>query len=179
VSKLERPVAPDPYTLLPPVPSFSLTSDDISDGERLADDHAHDSVGGMNVSPHLRWSGQPEGTRSFVVTCFDPDAPTTSGFWHWTLVGVPAGTTELARGAGGPGDLPTGAFHVRNDYGTPAYGGAAPPPDDRPHRYIFAVHALDTDDLSVDASASPAYVGFNVTFHILARARLTAMYRVP
>jgi Raf kinase inhibitor-like YbhB/YbcL family protein len=174
---LERPIAPDPYDLLPPVPSFSLSSDDIAEGEALVQDFAHHSTGGGNVSPHLRWSGQPEGTKGFVVTCLDPDAPTGSGFWHWVLVGLPSGTTELPRGAGGPGDLPAGAFHVRNDYGEAAYGGSAPPPGDRPHRYIFAVHAVDSDDLGLDASATPAYVGFTVTFHILARARLTATFQ--
>jgi Raf kinase inhibitor-like YbhB/YbcL family protein len=174
---LERPVAPDPYDLLPPVPSFTLASDDITQGEALAREFVHDSAGGGNTSPQLRWSGQPEGTRGFVVSCYDPDAPTGSGFWHWVLVGLPAGTTELPRGAGAPGDLPTGAFHVRNDFGTPAYGGAAPPPGDRPHRYIFAVHALDTEDLGLDASATPAYVAFNITFHILGRATLTATYQ--
>lgn len=174
---LERPIAPDPYDLLPPVPSFSLSSDDIAEGEALPQDFAHDSAGGRNVSPHLRWSGQPEGTKGFVVTCYDPDAPTGSGFWHWVLVGLPASTTELPRSAGSAGEPPAGTFHVRNDYGTAAYGGAAPPPGDRPHRYIFAVHAVDTEDLGLDASATPAYVGFTVTFHVLARARLTATFQ--
>jgi Raf kinase inhibitor-like YbhB/YbcL family protein len=174
---LERTVPPDPYALLPPVPSFRLSSDDIVEGGTLGSDFTHHSIGGANVSPHLRWSGQPDGTRGFVVTCFDPDAPTGSGFWHWVLVGLPAENTELRHGAGRPGDVPAGAFHVRNDYGTSDYGGAAPPAGDRPHRYIFAVHALDTEDLGLDPAVSPAYVGFNVTFHILARATLTAMYR--
>ena len=174
---LERPVAPDPYSLLPPVPSFTLTSQDIAEGETLDSAFVHSSAGGGDTSPHLRWSGHPEGTKGFAVTCYDPDAPTTSGFWHWVLVGLPATTTELPRGAGRPGGVPAGAFHVRNDYGSAQYGGAAPPPGDRPHRYMFAVHALDTDDLGLDASATPAYVGFNVTFHILARARLTAIYQ--
>lgn len=174
---LERPVAPDPYTLLPPVPSFSVTSDDITERGTLASYFVHSSLGGGNVSPHLRWSGHPDGTRGFAVTCYDPDAPTGSGFWHWILVGLSSGTAELRRGAGSPGNVPAGAFHVRNDYGTSEYGGAAPPAGDRPHRYFFAVHALDTDDLGVDASATPAYVGFNMTFHVLARAVLTATYQ--
>jgi Raf kinase inhibitor-like YbhB/YbcL family protein len=173
---LERANAPDPYDILPPKPSFDLVSDDLTDGQPLDDRHAHDSVGGANVSPHLRWSGFPAETRGFAVTCFDPDAPTGSGFWHWVLVGVPAGTTELPSGAAG--SLPAGAFHVRNDYGQDGYGGAAPPAGDVPHRYVFAVHALDTDDLGLNPSATPAYVGFNLAFHTLARAVLRATYQV-
>jgi Raf kinase inhibitor-like YbhB/YbcL family protein len=175
---LMRAQAPDPYDLLPEVAAFPLASDDLRDGEPMDLVHVHGSAGGGNRSPHLRWSGQPASARGFVVTCFDPDAPTASGFWHWVLVGLPATLSELPRGAGsGAGALPDGAFHVRNDFGTADYGGAAPPPGDRPHRYMFAVHALDTDRLEVGPEASPALVGFNLCFHTVARGRLTATYR--
>jgi Raf kinase inhibitor-like YbhB/YbcL family protein len=166
---LERPLAPDPYELLPQVGSFTLDSDDVSDGEPMGAQFAHPSVGGSNVSPALRWSGFPEQAKGFVITCFDPDAPTGSGFWHWVLVGIDRSVTELTRGAGSDGSLPAGAFHVRNDYGERAYGGPAPPAGDRPHRYLFAVHALDVEQLEVGEEASPAFVGFNLTFHALAR----------
>jgi Raf kinase inhibitor-like YbhB/YbcL family protein len=95
------------------------------------------------------------------------------------LVNLPVTTTQLPRGAGTPGELPAGAFHVRCDYGTNSYCGAAPPAGDRVHRYVFAVHALDVEKLEVDASASPAYVGFNLAFHTLARGVLRPTYRVP
>jgi len=114
-----------------------------------------------------------------VVTCFEPDAPPGRGFWHWGLVGLPAGTTELPTGAGSPGGaLPEGAFHVRCDFGDSSYGGAAPPAGDIPHRYVFAVHAVDTDDLGLNPSVSPAVVGFNLAFRTLARAVLRASFRV-
>ncbi len=172
---LDRVLAPDPYELLPAVPSFTVTSSDVTDGKALDELFAHPSVGGKNLSPHLSWSGFPEGTRGFVVTCFDPDAPTGSGFWHWSLVNLPVSVTELQRGVD---RLPEGAFCVRNDYGDLGYGGAAPPPGDRPHRYVFAVHALDVDRLEVGDDATPAYVGFNLAFHTLARATIRPTYQV-
>jgi Raf kinase inhibitor-like YbhB/YbcL family protein len=174
---LDRPLAPDPYELLPQVPSFALDSDDVADGEPMDNTFVHGSLGGEDVSPQLRWSGFPGETKGFLVTCFDPDAPTGSGFWHWVLANLPASVGELARGAGSGTALPAGAFHVRNDYGEQAYGGAAPPPGDRPHRYVFAVHALDVEQLEVTPQASPAYVGFNATFHVLARGTLRPTYQ--
>jgi Raf kinase inhibitor-like YbhB/YbcL family protein len=173
---LDRDLAPDPYDILPPVPGFTLTSSDIRDDEPLDELFVHDSAGGGNVSPQLSWSGFPAETRGFVVTCFDPDAPTGSGFWHWVVVNLPATVTSLERGAG---ELPGGAFAVRNDYGDRGYGGAAPPPGDRPHRYVFAVHAIDVDALEVTPDTSPAVVGFNLTFHTLARATLRPTFQVP
>lgn len=176
---LDRPVPPDPYSLLPKVETFTVTSTDVSDGEQL--DHAHVYSGAQpdagNTSPQLSWSGFPPETESFTVTCFDPDAPTPSGFWHWVLVDLPASTTELATGAGHvDAPLPGNAFHVRNDWGSKDYGGSYPPPGDRPHRYYFVVHAVDVDTLGVDADASPAVVSFNLVFHTLARAQIVPVF---
>ncbi|HTT91063.1 MAG TPA: YbhB/YbcL family Raf kinase inhibitor-like protein [Acidimicrobiales bacterium] len=177
---LERPVSPDPYDLLPKVPSFQLESDDIKEGATKPLAHVSDWVGGDNHSPELHWSGFPAATAGFAVTCFDPDAPTASGFWHWAVVGLSRDVTELPRDAGAAGGkgLPAGAFMLRNDAGTNAYMGAAPPQGDRPHRYIFAVHAVDTNELGVQPDATPAILGFNLTFHTIARGTLTVLYQV-
>jgi Raf kinase inhibitor-like YbhB/YbcL family protein len=175
---LDRPVAPDPYALLPQVGSFSLQSSDVEDGQPLDLEFAHSSVGGQNVSPELHWSGFPEETRSFAVTCFDPDAPTGSGFWHWVLVGLPSNLTELPRGAGSGGALADGAFHVRNDYSESSYCGAGPPAGDRSHRYFFAVHAVDVEKLDVTQDVSAAVVGFNLTFHVIARGVIRPTFQV-
>ncbi|HZK04806.1 MAG TPA: YbhB/YbcL family Raf kinase inhibitor-like protein [Actinomycetaceae bacterium] len=172
---LTRPSAPNPYEMLPKVPSFELRSDDLTDGGTMPDEF---TVAGGSTSPHLAWSGFPAETKSFVISCFDPDAPTPAGFWHWTVLDVAADVTELAQGAGASDlELDGAAFHVRNDGGEAAYMGAAPPKGDVPHRYIFAVHALDTETLELDEEATPTAVAFNALFRTLARATLTVTFR--
>ena len=170
---LDRPVAPDPYELLPSVATFSLTSTDVTDGAPLLDEQVADKG---NTSPQLSWSGAPEGTQSYVVTCFDPDAPTPSGFWDWVLVDVPADVTSLDTGAA-TGVLPGAAFHVRNDTSEATFTGAAPPQGDMPHRYYFVVHAVSAPSLGVDESVSPAVVSFNLAFKTLGRAIIHGTYQ--
>ena len=174
---------PLPYDFMPPVPSFTLASTDVAEGQQMSDAQVFDGFGmtGQNISPQLSWHGFPAGTGSFAVTCFDPDAPTGSGFWHLVLLDVPASVTELATGAasGDLSGLPAGSFCVRNDYGAKAFGGAAPPQGDPAHRYVFAVHALDVDNLAsqgVDSDVSPAVAGFNLRFHTIARATLIPVF---
>ncbi len=171
---LDRPVAPNPYDQLPAVATFTVTSDDVTDGAPLKDDQVNEFG---DTSPQLSWSGAPDGTRSYVVTCFDPDAPTPSGFWHWVLVDIPAEVTSLPAGLGGGADLPGDAFHVAGDGGVKGYMGAAPPEGDQVHRYFYVVHAVSEESLGVDDSVSPAVVSFNLAFKTLGRAVLHGTYQ--
>ncbi|HEY1627039.1 MAG TPA: YbhB/YbcL family Raf kinase inhibitor-like protein [Streptosporangiaceae bacterium] len=171
--------APLPYDFMPPLPSFDLRSDDVTDGQMMTDNQVYNGFGmtGKNISPSLSWSGFPAETKSFAVTCYDPDAPTGSGFWHWVLVDIPASVTSLPAGAGAGGEgLPSGALHLRNDYGTRDFGGAAPPSEDDPHRYVFTVHAVDVESLGLEPDTSPAVCGFNLRYHALARAIIVPVF---
>lgn len=155
---------------------FRLTSPDIAEGKTMAGRHVFKGFGcaGDNVSPALTWSSAPAGAKSFALMVYDPDAPTGSGWWHWVVYNLPAAATSLPSGASLAG-LPPGAVQGRTDYGTPGYGGPCPPPG-TPHRYVFTLHALDVEALSLPADASAAMVGFMVNSHSLGKASLTALY---
>jgi Raf kinase inhibitor-like YbhB/YbcL family protein len=158
---------------------FTLTSTDITPGGTIAAGQVFNSFGctGGNISPQLSWSGAPAGTRSFVLTLFDPDAPTGSGFWHWVVANIPAGTTSIPRGASRDASrMPKGAIETRTDFGAPGYGGPCPPAGDTPHRYVFTIHALKVDTIDVDAGSSGALVGFMTHQNSLGSATLTANY---
>lgn len=173
----DRPTAPNPYDLLPAPASFTLTSHDLLDGSTMP---AVFTAAGDNLSPHLAWSGFPAETQSFVVNMFDPDAPTPSGWWHWIVIDIDASTTELPQGVGASDlELDGAAFHICADHREASYFGAAPPAGDRPHRYIFAVHALDVPTLALDDEATPAEVAFHLAMHTIARATLTVTYQTP
>lgn len=158
--------------------TLRIWSNDLVDGGPLPDAQVFDGMGytGGNLSPHLAWEGEPDGTKSFVVTCYDPDAPTGSGWWHWIVSDLPADVHELSTGAGsGRAPLPASAIQSRTDFGFSHFGGAAPPRGEV-HRYVFTVHAVDVASLGVDAQASGALVGFMTHAHRLAQASLTVTF---
>jgi hypothetical protein len=166
------------------VSEFTITSSDVSEGEELAQvqySGVFGVPGGEDHSPQLSWSGAPEGTKSFGLTCYDPDAPTGSGFWHWAVADLPASTTSLDAGAGDKDDnsgLPSGAFQLKNDSGQRRFIGAGPPPGHGKHSYIFTVHALDVEKIGVPEDATPAFLGFNMWSHTIGTATLTAWAEV-
>jgi Raf kinase inhibitor-like YbhB/YbcL family protein len=165
--------------------AMQVTSASFSDGDYMPMDHILSAsfgfgCSGGNISPQLRWSGAPEGTKSFAITAFDPDAPTGSGFWHWLVVNIPATVSELPLDAGNAraGKLPSGALQTRTDFGMPGYGGPCPPEGDHPHRYLFTVYAVGADQLSgVTADTSAAVIGFMLHFNTLAKAELMGLYK--
>lgn len=164
---------PDPYAPLKDLPSFRLTSHDLQNGDQLA----ADQCAPLNISPQLSWSGLPEGTKSLAVTCFDPDAPTASGYWHWAAFNIPVSVTELPTGAGDEtlGGI-DGVVSLKGDSGVRGYYGAQPPEGHGPHRYLFAVHAVDVEKLDIDPDSTPTVLGFNLYFHTLGRSVLWGWY---
>jgi Raf kinase inhibitor-like YbhB/YbcL family protein len=170
----------DPYEELPAVPSFQLQSHLVADGETMpvAQRSGIFGAGGQDTSPDLAWSEFPEETQSFMVTMYDPDAPTPSGFWHWAVINIPASVTSLPAGAGDRDEtLPDGATHLANDASLRRYLGAAPPPGD-PHRYFVVVSALDVAEAGVPDTATPALASFQTLAHTIARAILVPVYGV-
>ncbi len=162
---------------------FKLESPDIQPGGMIDKRFEANVFGctGENRSPALKWSGAPAGTRSFALTVYDPDAPTGSGWWHWVVVNIPASVTELRSDAGNTSgaNLPAGAQQVRIDYGFSGWGGMCPPPGDKPHRYVFTVHALQVERLDIPADATAALAGFMINANTIAKASFTALYGRP
>lgn len=155
--------------------AFTLSSPSLNPAKPLENKFVFNSFGcqGENKSPELEWKNAPAGTKSFAVTVYDPDAPTGSGWWHWTAFNIPANVTKLPEGASGK--MPAGTVEGRTDFGKSGYGGACPPPGDKPHHYIFTVYAMKTDKLDLNAESPGAMVGFN-TRSALAKSSITVTY---
>jgi Raf kinase inhibitor-like YbhB/YbcL family protein len=161
-------------------PEFKLLSTELTPGGRFEQRHVFNGFGctGGNVSPALSWRGAPEGTKSFALTVYDPDAPTGSGWWHWVIVDIPSTTTALLAGAGdaASGKAPKGALQLGTDFGKPGFGGPCPPPGEKPHRYVFTLYALKLEKLGVDPGATAAMTGFMLNANSLAKTGFTVYY---
>lgn len=159
---------------------FMVTSPQLEDGGGLRNEQVLNGFGcsGLNMSPELNWHGEPEGTKSFAVTVYDPDAPTGSGWWHWVVFNIPSDQRRLAPNSGDVtvGVAPDGAVQSRTDFGAPGYGGACPPAGDGDHRYQFRVWALDVAQLDLSDQVSGAMVGYFLNQHKLAQAEITVTY---
>lgn len=170
-------------TSTPPGP-FALASSDLTaNGDTFSNNQTFNGFGctGTNVSPALNWTNAPAGTKSFVLTVLDPDAPNGSGFWHWMVVDIPPTVTSLPASAGtaGSGLLPAGAIQGYNDYGISSYGGPCPPPGDEPHRYLFNLYAMNTATLGTSASSPGALVSFSTVGNTLGKAEFVATFGRP
>ncbi len=168
---------PNPYQYLPRVPSFHVGSTTVKNGRPLPPDQqsgVFGAPGGKDVSPELSWWGFPKATKSFVVTMYDPQAPTGSGFWHWVVTDIPANTTSLPLNAGAPNStaLPAGAIELGGDAGMHRYIGGAPPKGSGLHYYYITITALDVPKSGVTADASGALLGFSISGHTIARATI-------
>ena len=171
----------DPYDRLAPAPEIAVRIPGLEPGGTLPLAQVAAAQGGAERSPQISWE-PVAGARSYVVSLYDPDAPTVSGFWHWLVYDIPATTTELAEGAGNPGGtLPEGAVAGLNEALGREYIGAAPPEGDGPHRYFFTVSALDTPSLGIpaDADVTAARVHFMLRTHVIARGQVVGVWRNP
>lgn len=159
---------------------FQLSSPTLKPDATLPIEQVFNGFGcsGKNISPALSWTNPPAGTQSYALTVYDPDAPTGSGWWHWVVYNIPADTHALAEGAGTPEGkkLPAGTAQGRTDFGTTGFGGACPPEGDKPHRYIFTLHALNTPHLDIPEGATAALIGFMINAHRIEQTQFTAYY---
>lgn len=157
--------------------NFTVESDTLKGQISKTQEFNGFGCNGQNISPELHWSNPPKGTKSFAITVYDPDAPTGSGWWHWLVVNIPAGTKQILADASAKHLLPKGAVETMTDYGTAGFGGACPPKGDKAHRYVFTVYALDVESLDLKAENNSALVGFMINSHTIQKASLLSYYQ--
>jgi len=161
--------------------SFTLSSNDIAQGEFMAKAQEYNGFGcsGGDLSPHLKWSNAPKGTKSFAITAYDPDAPTGSGWWHWQIVNIPKNVTELVAGAGSTkkNAAPKGSMQIKNDYGSRGFGGACPPSGHGVHHYRFTIHALSVETLELPEDASGALAGYMINANTIESSSIESLYK--
>lgn len=159
--------------------TFTLSSKDVGGEATKTEEFNGFGCTGKNQSPQLSWINAPEGTKSFAITMYDPDAPTGSGFWHWVVFDIPANVTQLVTDAGNISSnlMPKGAIQSVTSYGVAGYGGPCPPEGHGLHQYIITVHALKTDKLGLDTETNPVLIGYNLWMNTIAKASIVFYYQ--
>ena len=159
--------------------TFTLSSKTLGGQATKTEEFSGFGCSGSNESPQLSWANAPEGTKSFAVTMYDPDAPTGSGWWHWVLFDIPTSANELVANAGNLllNLTPKGTIQSLTNYGVAGYGGPCPPEGHGLHQYIITVYALKTEKLGLDATTNPAIVGYYVWNNVLAKASIVSYYK--
>lgn len=158
--------------------TFTLESTTLGGNSTTLEEFNGFGCTGENTSPQLSWANAPEGTKSFAITMYDPDAPTGSGWWHWVVFDLPGDLTSVAQNAGNlkEGLMPERAIQSITNYGVPGYGGPCPPEDHGIHQYVITVHALGVDSLGLDANTNPAIVGYYLWNNTIAKASIVTYY---
>jgi hypothetical protein len=161
--------------------SLTLSSNDIAQGKLMAKAHEYNGFGcsGGDLSPHLKWSNVPKGTKSFAITAYDPDAPTGSGWWHWQVINIPINVLEIPTGAGNTKSTasPMGSSQIKNDYGSRGFGGACPPLGHGIHHYRFTLHAISVEKLELPDDASGALAGYMINANSIASSSIESLYK--
>lgn len=161
--------------------SLTLSSNDISEGEFMTKKHEYSGFGcsGDDLSPHLKWANAPEGTKSFAITAYDPDAPTGSGWWHWQVVNIAKNVTEIPTGAGSIKQnlALKGSMPIANDYGSKGFGGACPPSGHGVHHYRYTIHALSVEKLDLPENASGALTGYMINANTIESSTIESLYK--
>jgi Raf kinase inhibitor-like YbhB/YbcL family protein len=150
---------------------LSLSSTALSDGTAVPKKYTGE---GEDSSPPLAWSRGPSGTKSYALSCEDPDAPGGT-WWHWMVYNISADTTQLESGLAKTASLEHGIMQGRNDFRKTGYNGPLPPPG-KLHHYEFKIRALDTM-LNLAPNAGKAQFTGALRGHVLAEGQLTCTYK--
>jgi Raf kinase inhibitor-like YbhB/YbcL family protein len=159
--------------------TFTLKSKDVGGQGTMKQVFNGFGCTGENISPQLSWEHAPKDTKSFAITMYDPDAPTGSGWWHWVMFDIPAGTTEIKSGAGDVSKklAPAGSIQSKTDFGATGYGGPCPPEGHGFHTYIITIYALNVEKLGLDETAAAPYAGFSINAHVIEKATIVFYYK--
>ncbi len=159
--------------------NFTLKSNDVKGQAQMQQIFNNFGCKGENKSPQLSWVNPPQGTLSFAITMYDPDAPSGSGWWQWVMFNIPANVMELVQNAGNPelNLAPKGCIQSLNDYGDYGYGGPCPPETGRIHEYIITIYALNVPKLDLTKETNPAMVGFYINAHTIQKASVVMYYQ--